>query len=79
MTEPGVLHEVKPVTSDDVPAVLHDALGLAVAGQIRGVVVLLAFHGTTKLEHVAGGEISIAEVALLVDHWKFEHFRGGER
>lgn len=72
--EDGVLRELKAVTSDDVPAVLHEALSLAVQSKLRGVVVLMAYHGSPKLRHLSGGTINLGEVALMVDHWKWQHF-----
>ncbi len=74
VSEDGAIREVKPVTSDDVPKVLHSALSDAVAGKLRGVVVLMAYHGGGSLVHLSGGTIHLSEVSLLVDHWKFRHF-----
>jgi len=74
VSDDDVLREVKPVTSDDVPKVLHEALSLAVQGKLRGVVVFMSFHGSTQLRHVQGGHMNLAEVSITVDHWKWQHF-----
>lgn len=74
MSEDGVIREIKPVTTDDVPGVLHEALSEAVAGKVRGVIVLMAYHGSTKLRHLHGGSINLAEVQHIIDHMKWQHF-----
>lgn len=74
------LREIRPVTSDDVPGALRAALDQAVDGTLRGVVILMTHHGTQRLTYATGGHWNIAEIGLLIDRLKFDHFcdqRGG--
>ena len=65
------MRRVKPVTHDDVPKVLHDALSEAVQGKVRGVVVLLCYHEGLRMEHMTAGTMSISETSYLMDAWKW--------
>lgn len=73
MAEPPI-REIGPVTSDDVPAALRQALDQAVDGKLRGVVILMAHHGSVRLTYATGGTFNIAEASLLLDRLKFDHF-----
>ncbi len=75
MSEDGGVRELKPIASDDVAAVLREALALAEAGKLRGVVLFMSHMGTSQLRHVQGGYMNLAEVSIVIDHWKWQHFQ----
>lgn len=65
---------LRPQTDDAVPAVLREALDKAVAGELRGVVVMLAYHDRTPYEHLTAGDLSLGDMLVLVESWKFAQF-----
>jgi len=75
VSEDGGVRELKPIASHDVAAVLREALVLAEAGKLRGVVLFMSHMGTTQLRHVQGGHMNLAEVSIIIDHWKWQHFQ----
>jgi hypothetical protein len=70
--DPSNVRPFVPVTDDAVPAMLREALDLAVAGKLRGIVVLLAFHDRTPMVNLTAGDLSIADAVLLLESWKHE-------
>lgn len=71
MTDPPI-RKVVPVTDEDVPKTLHEALSEAVQGEVRGVVVLLFYHDGHRMEHMSAGDMSLPDVFYLFDLWRFD-------
>lgn len=73
---PTNLRQFVPQTSDAVPALLRGVLDLAIAGKLRGVVVLYAFHDRSPMGQGTAGDLSLAEAVLLLEHWKHQMLHG---
>lgn len=70
----GNVRAFVPETDDGVPRVLREALDLAVTSKLRGVVILMRFHGKDGYDHRAAGDLDLGDILLAFCGWVFHQF-----